>query len=513
MERIRDGFGILINDDQLQKLAFEKSLQEIGPDLIFAGKSGEYELLRRFHYEFGEEVVEEDDDSSEADIRRGILKMSYMRLSQLADEIDLFRKELERKTADHFGSQSTKEAFSESGHRLYYNKFTKIFSFGEQPANGRWVAADSDFFEKRTTENSVPAEGKKLVWEDVLLDGLISASTFDLLQRTVEQKSRELSRLQAYGPDLLYQIKDFRVLAGLRYLISLCREMGIKSPMEAVLSFPLGSNVFSILDVARAYETIATGTRKTRGRVGAGDGLLLIDRIESSDGEIIFRPAQSVHKVIDNKTSLAVTDILRNVMQHGTGRSVHNEVQVVNNIRLNDQSQSEITLPIPLFGKTGTANGFRNSAFAGFVPVPDPGKRAVQVLDGYFVASYVGYDDNRPMVRETTRIAGSSGALPVWSMVAKTIVFRDAYSSSISLEDLAAAGQTEVPVNYQDLGQIRIPSDSTDKIKVDDSWKMSYSRKNRSVKYGNGVVTFGEMDPDGVFLPTRYFKPYWMMAH
>jgi hypothetical protein len=117
------------------------------------------------------------------------------------------------------------------------------------------------------------------------------------------------------------------------------------------------------------------------------------------------------------------------------------------------------------------------------------------------------------MVRETTRIAGSSGALPVWSMVAKTIVFRDAYSSSISLEDLAAAGQTEVPVNYQDLGQIRIPSDSTDKIKVDDSWKMSYSRKNRSVKYGNGVVTFGEMDPDGVFLPTRYFKPYWMMAH
>ncbi|MEL6907787.1 MAG: hypothetical protein AAFP22_20435, partial [Planctomycetota bacterium] len=67
---------------------------------------------------------------------------------------------------------------------------------------------------------------------------------------------------------------------------------------------------------------------------------------------------------------------------------------------------------IPLGGKTGTTNDFKNSAFVGFVPGGTA--RGFVAAEGQIVASYVGYDDNRPMKRGRIRISGASGALPAW---------------------------------------------------------------------------------------------------
>ncbi len=511
MERVRDGFGIMVNKKQLQRLAFVKALEEIGPDLLFSGKSSEYALLQRFHYELEDDVVEKDDTSSEADIRRQILKMTYVKLAQLAEDFDLFRRDAAKRRGELSASWLQKTSSWQGENKLYYNSFTEVYSFGEPPQEGVWLIVDPLSLEKIIKQTAVA--GKKWEWGDVLLNRMVSLSTFEFLKKTVAKEYEQLSRLRAYGPDVLYQIKDFRILVGLRYLIALCKEMGIESPMEAVLSFPLGSNVITLLDIARAYETIGTGTREYSGRFGAGNGLLLIDRIESSSGEIVYRPKRSAKRIIDNKTSLAVTDSLRNVVKYGTGKYARDNVQIVQKVRQGDQVQAEITVPVPLFGKTGTANSFRNSSFAGFVPSPAPGNKGVQVQDGYVIASYVGYDDNKPMVRKTTRISGSSGALPVWSMVAQAIVDRGNYSSLLETEGMVLDGDREIPVNYLGLGQIHIASDGENKINVDDSWKMSYSNKVGSVKYSNGMITFGEIDPDGVILPTRYFKPYWTLMN
>jgi membrane peptidoglycan carboxypeptidase len=99
-----------------------------------------------------------------------------------------------------------------------------------------------------------------------------------------------------------------------------------------------------------------------------------------------------------------VGDVLRNVVRFGTGR----------------RAASALPLggaPLPLAGKTGTTNDYRNAAFLGMVPKVTDG--AARWGQGYTVAVYVGYDDNRSMRRGATRVQGASGALPAWLGIAR----------------------------------------------------------------------------------------------
>ena len=67
---------------------------------------------------------------------------------------------------------------------------------------------------------------------------------------------------------------------------------------------------------------------------------------------------------------------------------------------------------MPVAGKTGTTNGYRNAAFAGFVPKAS--ETGWHWAEGYTIVSYVGNDDNTPMRRRSVRLQGSNGALPAW---------------------------------------------------------------------------------------------------
>ena len=85
-------------------------------------------------------------------------------------------------------------------------------------------------------------------------------------------------------------IPDFRVLAGLRYVTALGEALNIKSQLEPVLSFPLGSNVISLLETAMTYQAITTGYVTKSGTSDTFDELAIIDRIENAEGETIFVP-------------------------------------------------------------------------------------------------------------------------------------------------------------------------------------------------------------------------------
>jgi membrane peptidoglycan carboxypeptidase len=67
---------------------------------------------------------------------------------------------------------------------------------------------------------------------------------------------------------------------------------------------------------------------------------------------------------------------------------------------------------LPVGGKTGTTNDFRNAAFVGFAPAW--GSRGYDPRRGFVVGAYVGYDDNRELVNGRVKLAGASGALPAW---------------------------------------------------------------------------------------------------
>ena len=103
--------------------------------------------------------------------------------------------------------------------------------------------------------------------------------------------------------------------------------MGVQSTLEPVLSFPLGSNVMSLLEVAQIYETLTSG--KTYYHENSSNpGMLLIDKIEGPDGQIIYQSDLQQKKVIDDSTTLAVSDILRNEVKYGKGRFARRPISI-----------------------------------------------------------------------------------------------------------------------------------------------------------------------------------------
>ena len=96
----------------------------------------------------------------------------------------------------------------------------------------------------------------------------------------------------------------------------------------------------------------------------------------------------------------------------------------------------KVDIPLPSFGKTGTSNRFTNSSFVGFIPGPEKDMGLLGIAKGYVIASYVGYDDNRPMKGKRVSIYGASGALPLWIDTANAISNSLEYKKWLEVADL-----------------------------------------------------------------------------
>jgi membrane peptidoglycan carboxypeptidase len=158
------------------------------------------------------------------------------------------------------------------------------------------------------------------------------------------------------------------------------------------------------------YGGITSGsTWRFPGRVASLDGVkdvappaastLLIAEIRDVDDRVLYRGAPERTVVTSVAAGAMTTDILEHVVTSGTGRRASGAVSLGG-------------AELPLAGKTGTTNSFRNAAFLGTAPVIDgPGLRTGRSM---VVGVYVGYDDNRSMVSGRIKLAGASGALPAW---------------------------------------------------------------------------------------------------
>ena len=222
------------------------------------------------------------------------------------------------------------------------------------------------------------------------------------------------------------------------------------------------------------YQAITTGYVTISGMDGTLDELAIIDRIENSEGETIFVPERKNIRVVDAKTSLAVSDILRNIVKFGTGRYADTNIRLHSFDPEVEQQLRQFNLPVPVMGKTGTANRFTNSAFAGVIPGPHEEQNGFATENGYTVAAYVGFDNNDPMVRNTTHITGSSGALPVWTRMANSILLEKNYGAQLDLVDLAfsvdpVTGETGLRLIQPDLDQKNIPVNSGNGLPIERS--------------------------------------------
>ncbi len=513
MRRMRDDLGVIVNQSALQRLAFEKARSLVESDLIFDGKEDAVEILGKFHYaDYSGVLVEEDDETqpatdkkakskkeiAELELRKDLTRASFSRLQELHSLMERLRTFPDATLETYMPNlYYLPLQYQQSGQDL--SSFTFVFSDTPKP---HWRPVTSHLFNVMIN-GMLPAD-RDAFWAKIRIDNLLTAEIVAKVSAAMAQEYARLGALPPYSDEVLYGLHDFRVLAGLQYLIALCRELGVESDLKPVLSFPLGSNVISLYELARIYEGLTTGMAYSIN--GQQDASLdLIARIESHDGEIIYTPEVKVKRVFDRQTSLEVSDILRNVVKHGTGRFAYRNIQLHSRDPEIEANLQAMGITVPVLGKTGTANRFTNATFAGMVPGSRAGEENGVVLDnGLVLASYVGYDDNQPMVRRTTHITGSSGALPVWSRVAADYILNQDYAKSLDLADLSFSGVKELPLFYPDLGQLEIP------VATQQGGRVLTAQENENNLLRTApVVMFGEVLANGELKPQRAFRPFW----
>jgi membrane peptidoglycan carboxypeptidase len=315
--------------------------------------------------------------------------------------------------------------------------------------------------------------------------------------------------------EVLAGISDYRVMVGLQYLIKLARESGIKSSLEPVLSFPLGSNVVTLAESVRMYETMVTG-KSYNVVLPAGleerdlkeddqDGLAIIERIEGPDGKILYSRQSVDRQVFDQKTSSIVSNILQNVVLHGTGRYARDHVRLRSWDTTRQKELDKMNLPLPLLGKTGTANDYRNASFMGYVPAGiAPEGAALTFTPGYAVGVYVGFDSNVPMKKSSTRITGAQGALHAWSKIAGDLYELEGLGDKLDPVDLVFNG---IGLKYPDTGQMFVPVDPKAGGRVVAG---RGARKSLIPPDAPVILSYGQVSNNGHFEPERSFRPFWL---
>lgn len=157
---------------------------------------------------------------------------------------------------------------------------------------------------------------------------------------------------------------------GLNRVIEVCRTLGIKSPMEPVISLPLGAVDLTPMEMAAGYATFANG--------GWQSPTTVIAQVTDSKGNILLDNTPKPQLVLDPWASAALTETLEEVITSGTGRGAQ--------------------LGRPAAGKTGTTSSERDIWFVGYVPQLS-------------VAVWVGNDDYSPLGQGAT---GGTFMAPAW---------------------------------------------------------------------------------------------------
>jgi penicillin-binding protein 1A len=158
---------------------------------------------------------------------------------------------------------------------------------------------------------------------------------------------------------------------GTRRLVEMARRMGVTSELYDGLPLALGSSAVTLMELVNAYAVLASGGR-------LADPVLAWE-VRDRDGRVLEATVSQPRQVLQPAVAAVVTDLLRSVVEEGTGEAVK-------------------AVGRPVAGKTGTTNDHRDVWFIGFTP---------QVVAGV----WVGYDTPRPMGKGAT---GGGAAAPIW---------------------------------------------------------------------------------------------------
>ena len=175
---------------------------------------------------------------------------------------------------------------------------------------------------------------------------------------------------------------------GIDAVLQTSRNLGVRTPLQHYATTALGASEVNLLELATAYETIASGLRVEPH---------VIRRVLRDSEELVgaFRQPDVGVQVTDRALAL-IQEGLRGVVRIPTGTA---------------HALNSAGFPIAVMGKTGTTSEFRDALFVG----------STYGVDGITVAVRIGFDDNRSLGQ---RESGARVALPVFQEVMLS-VYRD----------------------------------------------------------------------------------------
>ncbi|MFW6389050.1 MAG: penicillin-binding protein 1A [Marinilabiliaceae bacterium] len=185
---------------------------------------------------------------------------------------------------------------------------------------------------------------------------------------------------------------------------NLIRNLGIKSPMEAVPSIVLGVPEFGLDEMVPAYATYANK--------GVHSDPLMITRIEDRYGNVISNFTPRKQEVLSEETAYLMLNLLEGVVNQGTA------------LRL----RSRYDFDAQLAGKTGTTQNHSDGWYMGIAP---------KLVTGVWVGG-----ENRDIHFDNLALGqGANMALPIWAIFMEK-VYEDE-DISITQKD-----EFEEPVNF-----------------------------------------------------------------
>jgi membrane peptidoglycan carboxypeptidase len=220
-----------------------------------------------------------------------------------------------------------------------------------------------------------------------------------------------------HGPVLMrdalansYNIPPIQVIRdiGVTAFIATARKMGIESLVEPPgyygLALTLGGGEVPLLEMSRAFATLANGGRRPR--------LTNVLKITDSRGNPFFdRGQERIPPVntLDPRIAYIITDILDDDNARAPAMGFNNS----------------LNLGFPAAAKTGTTNDFRDNWTLGYTP-------------GVVVGLWMGNSDGHPMQNSS----GLQGAAPLWRRIMEEI-----YSDAGLRESLKVDG-VEPPLEF-----------------------------------------------------------------
>ncbi len=129
-------------------------------------------------------------------------------------------------------------------------------------------------------------------------------------------------------------------VVGNQKVIDVAQSLGISTPLEAVLSLPLGSKEVYAMEMAAAYAAIAND--------GVYNAPYYVEKIEDSNGELVYEHRPEARRAISSQSARMITQVLESNVRNGTGT----------NARIGDGHAAG--------GKTGTAQNYEDAWFVGF---------------------------------------------------------------------------------------------------------------------------------------------------